>query len=72
MNLFHRMDVFYCHKSCKVILIMTLAFVAATMSAREKININLGWKHCFGELPGAEAVGYNDTKWTSVDIPHDA
>lgn len=72
MNLFHRMNVFYYHKSCKVILIMTLAFVAATVSAREKININLGWKHCFGELPGAEAVGYNDTKWTSVDIPHDA
>lgn len=59
---FHRIGI------CMVMLFYTFA----SLSAREKVNINLGWRHCYGELPGAEAVDYHDAKWASVDVPHDA
>lgn len=33
---------------------------------------NFDWRFCRGELPGAESVGYDDSGWELVQLPHDA
>ena len=35
-------------------------------------NFNLGWKFMRGDAKGAEAVGYDDSKWETVSVPHTA
>lgn len=32
---------------------------------------DFGWKFIRGDQPGAQAVGYDDAQWQSVDLPHD-
>lgn len=57
----------------KLILSAIIAIICiGGADAREKTRINLGWKHQHGELPGAEAKVYDDSKWTTVNLPHDA
>lgn len=34
-------------------------------------SLNEGWKFTRDTLVGAEAVGFDDTNWLSVDLPHD-
>jgi hypothetical protein len=45
---------------------------AAKLSSnpRQRINFNREWKFQLGDWPGAEAVGYNDSKWDDVGLPH--
>ena len=50
--------------------IALLCFLAA--EARERHNINLGWKFLRSEAAGAEQPGFDDSKWQAVDLPHDA
>ncbi len=50
--------------------IALLCFLGA--EARERHNINLGWKFLRSEAAGAEQPSYNDAKWQAVDLPHDA
>lgn len=56
----------------KLFIINVLLAMAIVAGAREKININQGWKFCKGDMAGAEVGGYNDTKWQTVNLPHDA
>ncbi len=35
------------------------------------IDFNLGWRFQKGALQGAEAPGFDDRSWRSVDLPHD-
>jgi beta-galactosidase len=72
INYFHSVRGNHFHQIGTVICIFVFTCIFTSLSAREKININLGWRYCFGELPGAEAVDYHDAKWTIVDVPHDA
>ena len=37
---------------------------------RQRLNINREWKFELGDYPGTEAVGYDDSKWESVGLPH--
>ncbi|CAN5409058.1 RICIN domain-containing protein [soil metagenome] len=39
-------------------------------SARATYNFNPGWKFIFGDVPGAEKVDFDDSKWESVGLPH--
>jgi beta-galactosidase len=56
---------------------MTMAIFMCTAQARSaesprvRQTNDFGWKFIRGEQPGAEAVGYNDSQWQSVDLPHD-
>jgi beta-galactosidase len=34
-------------------------------------NFNDGWKFIRDSLSGAEAIEYDDSKWTQLDLPHD-
>jgi hypothetical protein len=34
-------------------------------------EFNAGWKFNRGDVNGAEATGFDDSKWKSLDVPHD-
>lgn len=42
-----------------------------TGKTREDICFNFDWKFMAGDPQGAEAIGFNDTGWRSLDLPHD-
>ena len=54
-----------------VFFVMVLLCSPITM-AREKININLGWKYQSGSIEQAQDVHFNDKDWQVVNLPHDA
>ena len=37
---------------------------------RQQINFNREWKFQLGDQPGAEAAGYDDSKWDDIGLPH--
>jgi beta-galactosidase len=39
--------------------------------ARQEILFNQQWRFHLGDVPGAEAVRYDDTGWRSLELPHD-
>ncbi|WP_234439972.1 carbohydrate-binding protein [Streptomyces bicolor] len=54
----------------------SLAQVSAAVSTyrapnlRTWIGLNGGWKFTKSDVSGAEAKGFNDSEWTSINIPH--
>jgi beta-galactosidase len=63
-------------KTALTLILLSLARFAAAAtyrppeSPRTKINFNLGWKFIREDIPGAEAPGFDDSKWTVVSTPH--
>lgn len=39
-------------------------------SPRVRYTINESWRYADGDVAGAEAIGFDDTDWRSVDLPH--
>jgi beta-galactosidase len=39
-------------------------------SPRATYNFNSGWKFVFGDNPGADQPGFDDSKWDNVSLPH--
>jgi beta-galactosidase len=37
---------------------------------RVRTAINTGWRYAEGDISGAEAIGYDDSRWTATDLPH--
>ncbi|MDC7676155.1 glycoside hydrolase family 2 TIM barrel-domain containing protein [Asticcacaulis machinosus] len=48
---------------------MVLAF--ATPALAEKIELTQGWAFRAGTVDGAQAVGFDDSQWQRVSVPHD-
>lgn len=44
------------------------AYTAPT--ARQQIDLTSGWKFLRSDVAGAETVGFNDSAWSSVSVPH--
>jgi len=53
-------------------LSLLLSAMAMPSMAREKTCVNTNWKFIRENVAGAEATGYNDSKWKTVNLPHDA
>ncbi len=34
-------------------------------------TLDPGWKFHLGDTSGAEAIGFDDSSWSSIDVPHD-
>jgi beta-galactosidase len=55
--------------------VIAVALVGSVSRAAEPVRIrqsnDFGWKFTRGDQPGAEAVGFNDSQWQAVDLPHD-
>jgi beta-galactosidase len=64
-------------RSLLLVLAFSTAFIAAsganaqTSPARASALFDFGWKFHLGELPGAEAPGFADSEWRTLDLPHD-
>lgn len=56
----------------KIIAAQLLLAMCLGTQARDKININTGWKFIRENTAGAEAPAFDDRKWQTVDLPHDA
>ena len=41
------------------------------MPARSKESFDFDWKFNKGDAPGAQAPGFADGNWRSLDVPHD-
>ena len=39
--------------------------------SREEILFNMDWKFMRNDVPGAEAIAFDDASWRSLDLPHD-
>jgi len=36
----------------------------------QRINMNRGWLYCPDDPPGAEAISFDESTWTPVNVPH--
>ena len=56
----------------KKFALATLAgFAVASASAREVLPLDDGWRFLKGDAPGAAQPGFDDSKWPTVNVPHD-
>jgi beta-galactosidase len=51
-------------------LLLTGAFAQA-QTVRKTESFNAGWKFMLGDEPQAKNEVFNDTKWRSLNLPHD-
>lgn len=57
---------------CNKIRILGLSLLlSAYASGFEKVNINSGWKFHNGNIENAEIIGFDDSGWLNVNLPHD-
>ena len=55
-----------------IVALSVLACLSSTAwSQSKKVNFDFGWKFMEQDVAGAEAASFDDTKWQSVDLPHD-
>ncbi len=61
-----------------IVAVSVLCFMSSLSAAafqppvtgREKLNFDLNWKYRKGNQAGAEAPGYNDGGWETINLPH--
>ena len=53
------------------LLLLAAGLRTAAQPGRHEYLLDTGWKFTKGEVPGAEAPTFNDTKWQAVRVPHD-
>ncbi len=55
-----------------IVALSVLACLSSTAwSQSKKVNFDFGWKFMEQDVAGAQAASFDDTKWQSVDLPHD-
>lgn len=54
-------------------LFITLLFTSLTLTifARDRKNIDEGWRFCLGDSAAMALVDYDDSSWRLLDLPHD-
>lgn len=64
-------------RSCGLYLLMLIFSCAEGLSlsaqslVRTEANFNQNWKFLQGNVPAASGIAYADTKWRSLNLPHD-
>jgi beta-galactosidase len=51
--------------------ILLLVALHAHGGPRATISFDAGWRFFKGDVPGAEAAAFDDSKWRTLDTPHD-
>ena len=55
-----------------IVALSVLACLSSTAwSQSKKVNFDFGWKFMEQDVAGAQAASFDDSKWQSVDLPHD-
>lgn len=65
-----RLSIYFRRLAIVAICLLCLSTTAAT--ARERILMNFGWKFVRADVEGAAATSFDDSKWQTIDLPHDA
>ena len=52
------------------LIIMLLCFPTLLLAATKTL-FDFGWKFYEGDVKGAQAVDFDDSKWQNVNLPHD-
>lgn len=55
----------------RIALVLLLTASVTGLQARKVENLNFGWRFHAGDLAGAELPGYDDSRWTEINVPHD-
>ncbi|MDR1502205.1 MAG: DUF4982 domain-containing protein [Prevotella sp.] len=57
----------------KNIYLLLCLFICAPLGAqiRQEVKLTENWKFSKGDLPEAENINYDDTRWEKVTVPHD-
>src|ERR1700744_6735109 len=50
---------------------MLIAIKVSAQSSGNSILFNSNWKFHKGDVAGAEALGFSEADWQSVELPHD-
>lgn len=50
---------------------LAVLLAASSVSAREVIDFDAGWRFTPGDPAGAESVGHRDASWRMLKVPHD-
>ena len=58
-------------KRLSLILAAVAAAVTAFAADSRAVAFNDGWRFHLGEVAGAEAPGFDDSAWRTLDLPHD-
>lgn len=53
------------------ILILVAGCQRKTDFSDREMNFDNGWKFYRGNIPGAEAMDFDDSQWRTLDLPHD-
>jgi beta-galactosidase len=56
---------------CIILLGLLISATFAAAEPRNTLSFDAGWRFFKGDAPGAEAVGYEDSDWRQIDVPHD-
>jgi beta-galactosidase len=54
-----------------LISILSIGGLCSELAPRRVENFNRNWKFAKGPQEGAEAIGFNDSTWQAVRLPHD-
>jgi beta-galactosidase len=56
-----------------LIPVILLSFICMTSpgQSRQKLLMDFGWKFELGEQAGAQQFDYDDSRWRTLDLPHD-
>ena len=56
---------------CIILLGLLMPACSANTEKRSTLSFDSEWLFFKGDAPGAEAVGYDDSEWRRLDVPHD-
>ena len=57
-------------KSTFLLLLLLAVFTGMQAVERQKYNFNSAWRLCVGDVVGAEAVDFDDSRWQQVTLPY--
>jgi len=52
-------------------MVLAAWLCCGSANASDKTLFDFGWKFQLGDVKEASAAGFNDTKWRTLDLPHD-
>lgn len=55
----------------KILVVITIFLTINALALRTEINLEKNWKFSKGDFPEAVKVGFDDSNWETVNVPHD-
>src|SRR3954468_3336677 len=60
--------------NCRLVLALLAALYAACAAAeqpRARVSLDFDWKFALGDPASAAAIGFDDSHWRKLNVPHD-